>query len=511
MIPFFRSLANRFEINLLFNLAGTGWTALLLLLFIPQYINLMGVEAYGVVGLYLTLQGVLQLFDFGLSPTMNREMARYSVQPERAGEARDFARTVELGYWALGVLIGIAIAVAAHFIATQWVNAKSLPVSVVEQSIILMGVLTILQWPMTLYHGGLMGLQRQPALNALQIVLSTLNNGGAFLVLWLVSPTITAFLIWQIIVNVLRIVLVARLFWRSLPPIDRTPRVNPKLIRPVWHFAAGMSGITLSAIVLSQLDKVILSKLLSLETFGFYTLATVIGNGLTLVITAIFNVIFPRLAALATLGDAEAEKRFYHRAAQVMSVAILPVATLIAFFSFDILLVWTNNPEVARNVAPIAGLLVVGTALNGLMNLPYALQLAHGWTSLGLRLNAFFIILFVPALVWMTNHYGVTGAASMWVILNGVYMVLGVPLTYHRLLKGEVWHWLVEDVCFPLAGATLVTGIGRLLVVSPMPALTGLLTLGSLLLGGFITAGLAAPQVRWWARRQFARVRITHV
>lgn len=505
MIPCFRSLANRFEINLLFNLAGTGWTALLLLLFIPQYINLMGVEAYGVVGLYLTLQGVLQLFDFGLSPTMNREMARYSVQPERAGEARDFARTVELGYWALGLLIGTAIGVAAHFIATQWVNAKSLPVSVVEQSIILMGVLTILQWPMTLYHGGLMGLQRQPALNALQIVLSTLNNGGAFLVLWLVSPTITAFLIWQIMVNALRIVLVARLFWRSLPPIDRKPRINPKLIHPVWHFAAGMSGITLSAIVLSQLDKVILSKLLSLETFGFYTLATVIGNGLTLVITAIFNVIFPRLAALATLGDAEAEKRFYHRAAQVMSVAILPVATLIAFFSFDILLVWTNNPEVARNVAPIAGLLVVGTALNGLMNLPYALQLAHGWTSLGLRLNAFFIILFVPALVWMTNHYGVTGAALMWVILNGIYVVLGAPLTHRRLLNGEMWRWFFDDVLLPCAGAALVVGVGRWFFSPALPTLTAVVALAGLWVGAILAAGLAAAQVRAWAFTRLTR------
>ena len=476
------------------------------LIFIPQYIRLMGIEAFGLVGFYLTLQGVLQIFDLGLSPTMNREMARYSVQAERAGEARDFARTVEIGYWALGVLIGLSFSAAAPLIATRWINAQSLPASTVEQAIALMGVLTILQWPLTLYLGGLMGLQRQVELNVLQIVLSTLNNGGAFLVLLLVAPAITAFLLWQIAVNVVRVALIAFLFWRSLPPAKRAPRIAPHLIRPVWRFAAGMSGITLSALILTQLDKVILSKLLNLEMFGFYTLAAVVGSGLSLLITSIFNVIFPRLAALAALGDAVAEKQFFHRGAQVMSVVVLPIAALIAFFAFDILRLWTGNVEIARNVAPIVILLVIGTALNGLMNLPYALQLAHGWTSLGLRLNAMFIALQVPGLIWMAVEFGAVGAAAVWVILNGIYMLLGVPLTHRRLLIGEARRWLIEDTLVPGVGVLLVVAAGRMWLTSPMPTLATIAALILLLLSAFIAAGLAAQQVRQQAFARLASV-----
>lgn len=510
MKNFWNSLRARIEVKLFANFAGAGWAAFMQLLFIPQYIKLMGMEAFGLVGFYLTLQGVLQVFDLGLSPTMNREMARYSVQAERAGEARDFARTVEIGYWMLGALIGLLFCAAAPFIATRWINAQTLSMSTVEQAIVLMGVLTILQWPLTLYLGGLMGLQRQVEVNTLQIVLSTLNNGGAFLVLLLVSPTITAFLLWQISVNVLRVILLTFLFWHSLPPAKRAPRVNARLIRPVWRFAAGMSGITLSALVLTQLDKVILSKLLSLEMFGVYTLATVVAGGLTLVITSMFNVIFPRLAALAALGDTVAEKQFYHRSAQVMSVVILPIAALIAFFAFDILRLWTGNAQVANNVAPIVALLMIGTALNGLMNLPYALQLAHGWTSLGLRLNAAFIALQIPGLILMTVKYGAVGAAAVWIILNAVYMLLGVPLTHRRLLPGEARRWLINDTLIPCIGALLVIAAGRVLLTTPPPMPLIVVTLALLLLGAFIAAGLAAHQVRElvfarlasaWARR----------
>ena len=41
--------------------AGTGWSALMQIAFIPLYIKFMGIEAYGLVGFYITLQGALQI------------------------------------------------------------------------------------------------------------------------------------------------------------------------------------------------------------------------------------------------------------------------------------------------------------------------------------------------------------------------------------------------------------------------------------------------------------------
>ena len=88
--------------NFVANLTGSGWSAILGLACTPLYVKFLGMEAYGLIGFYLTMNGVIQVLDLGLSPTMTREMARYSALPEKAGEARDFVRTLEIGYWLIG-------------------------------------------------------------------------------------------------------------------------------------------------------------------------------------------------------------------------------------------------------------------------------------------------------------------------------------------------------------------------------------------------------------------------
>src|SRR6266446_1136965 len=107
---------------------------------IPLYIKFMGIEAYGLIGFYLVLQAMLQVLDLGLSPTMNREMARYSVQPGKAEAARDLVRTLEICYWLIGLLIGAGIVSASPWIARHWIHANAIPVRNVMQAVMLMGI-----------------------------------------------------------------------------------------------------------------------------------------------------------------------------------------------------------------------------------------------------------------------------------------------------------------------------------------------------------------------------------
>lgn len=490
---------SRLKINLLANVAGTGGASLMQIAFVPLYIRYMGVEAYGLVGFFVALTGVLQVFDLGFSPTMNREMARSSVQPERAAEARDLARTLEAAYWAIGLAIGAGILLLAPWIATHWVHPATLSVAVVRQAILLMGLLALVQWPLTLYVGGLIGLQRQPLLNALQVGLSALGHCGAVLVLWRLSPTITAFLTWQIVVGTLRLALIALAFWRSVPHAERAAHFNLGRLREIWRFSAGMGGITVTTLILTQADKVILSKLISLQMFGYYTLAGTVGGGVAVIAGPVYNLVFPQLSALVASGNLNAIKRFYHQSAQLMSVIILPVATLLGFFASDILLAWTGTPDVAQNAAPIVSLLALGSALNSVMVLPYSLQLAYGWTGLGVRLNTLFIILLVPLIIVLATRYGPAGAAAVWALLNGLYLVLGAPLTYRRLLTGEGRRWFLEDVLLPALGVVAVLGVARALLPHPMPRLITAGLMPVLLAASMATAALLAGRIRAWA------------
>ena len=143
-------------------------------------------------------------------------------------------------------------------------------------------------------------------------------------------------------------------YWRSffgagLPLGENKAVFQKQLLKGIWRFAAGMSGISILAVILTQLDKIILSKMLSLEMFGYYTLASVVAMSLSRLFTPVFLSIYPRFTQLVSINDQEGLKRLYHKSCQFMSVLILPVAIVIAFFSYEIILLWTQNPITAEN------------------------------------------------------------------------------------------------------------------------------------------------------------------
>jgi len=66
----------RVKRNIAANLAGRGWAILLSFALIPVYIRYLGVEAYGLIGFYLTLTAVATVVDPGFGTTLTREFAR---------------------------------------------------------------------------------------------------------------------------------------------------------------------------------------------------------------------------------------------------------------------------------------------------------------------------------------------------------------------------------------------------------------------------------------------------
>jgi O-antigen/teichoic acid export membrane protein len=463
---------------------------------VPLYIRFLGIEAYGLIGFYLMLQAMLQVLDLGLSPTMNREMARYSVQPEKADEARDLVRTLEVGYWLIGIVIGVALVSASPWVATHWIKAGTIPIRSVREALALMGVLAAFQWPVSFYQGGLMGLHKQVLFNVLRIIAATASNGGAVLILWLVSPTIQAFFLWLVATNAVLVFFWTIFLWKSLPPATRAPQFECRLLRNIGRFAAGMGGIATFSLVLSQADKVVLSRVFSLKVFGYYTIGGLFGAGLVMIVSSLFNIIYPRFSALVARGDEQALVRLYHGATQLLAVFILPLAAVLALFSTEVLQLWTRNSEVARNAGPIASVLVTGSAVNGLMTLPYALQLAYGWTSIGLKITISLTIIVIPALWFMGTHYGPVGAAFVFLGLQIINMLIGLPLTHRRLLRREITRWLLQDVCPPLAASVLVVGLARALITSQMSPLATLATLLAVLLAALTAAVVLTPQIR---------------
>ena len=433
------------------------------LVFIPLYIKFMGIESYGLIGIFATFQVIFGLLDVGLGSTLTREMARLSALPNKEQEMRNLVRTLEVLYWGIAVFVGISIVSLSPFIANHWIKSGQLSPKIIEQALFIMGIVMVFQMPIGFYTGGLIGLEKQVLLNIINVCMSTLRGAGAVLVLWFVSPTVQYFLLWQIVISVINAILLAMYMWRILPHGDNKAVFQRQLLKGIWRFTAGMSGISILAVILTQLDKVILSKILSLEMFGYYMLASMVAMSLGRLFTPIFFSIYPRFTQLVSIDDQDGLIQLYHKCSQFMSVLVLPVAIVVALFSYEIIFLWTQNQTTAERTHLLVSILICGTALNGIMHLPYALQLAFGWTRLSVLKNIIAVILLVPLIIIMTMCYGATGAAIVWLLLNIGYVLIEIPIMHRRLLPQEKLRWYWQDICVPLISGLLLAGLGRLI------------------------------------------------
>ncbi len=448
--------------NVLANFAGKAWAGIFSLAFVPLYIKLMGVEVYGLLGVFMSLSALLSLLDMGLSTTLSRELSRLSALENSEQESRNLVRTFEGVYWGIGILIGISMIILAPLITKYWVNSSSVSSEIVEQALIIMGASIAFQWPGAIYSGGLMGLQRQVELNVIRSIMVTAQHGGAVLVLLYISPSIVLFFLWQSFVGLLTTLILASWLWKLLPKSEWATRFDKELLIKSWRFSAGMTGISLMTILLTQLDKIILSKMLTLEMFGYYMLAFNITNVLVTLVNPVFSAVFPRLSQLV-VGEKEADvSNLYHKGCQLVAIIILPIAATLAFFSQEVLSIWIGSSVVVSNSHLLLSLLIIGTTINALVTLPYTLMLSYGWTRLVFMQNVISVVLLVPLMFWAVGMYGVIGSAIVWIILNSGYIFILIPIMHRRLLKQEMWKWYSIDFALPVMVALIVGYIFRL-------------------------------------------------
>jgi len=452
---------NPLKRNLVANLIGGAWNSALSLLFIPAYLRYLGVEAYGLIGFYATLQAIFGLFDLGLGATLNRSIARLSADPQSQKQQADLLRTFEWIYHSIAVVLGVLLFAGAPAVAHHWVHVQSLPVQQVTTAIRLMAVVSAFQFPFALYQAGLLGLQRHVLLNITTIISSTLRAGGAVLVLMFVSRTIVGFFAWQVIVTALQTAVMFVLIWRILGRIAKA-RFDWKILHGEWRFAANISANSLVGAFITQADKVILSGMAPLKELGYYSVAATVAAALWFIILPVNTAVYPRFAQLLAVKDEAAVAELFHKACQTLALLVLPAGVTLALFAHVVVEVWTGNPITADHAALIVPLLVTGTTLYGLSSVPAYLQFAAGWPQLTLYTNIASAVILVPTTVYAVSLFGAPGAALVWLLVNGAYFV-PATIMFRRLISTERRRWFVRDLGLPLTVATAAGLLARVL------------------------------------------------
>jgi len=428
------------------------------------------------------LQTWLSLVDMGMKPALSREMARYTGGACSLENIWSLFRSIETIVISIAFFIAIIIFFIADWLASDWLQVANLSPSVVSQAFILMGIVVALQFVESLYTSCLAGLQKQVAQNIVISIMATARGFGAVAILMWVSPTIEAFFIWQGVVSLTTVIICRYLAYHFLPLMPSTTVFSWLSLVTIWRYATGMMGGTLLALLLTQVDKIMLSRMLPLDSFGYYVLAGLVASTVAMFTGPIVAAFYPKFTELLASGDIKALHLAYHQSAQLVSVFMGSIAIVLMVFTESLLHIWTNDPVLSAHISLLVTLLVLGNLLNGLMWVPYHMQLAYGWTSLSIKINLLAVLLLLPLLWLIVPRFGAIGAAWLWVGLNSVYIFIGVHLMYRKILQTEKWRWYFHDTFFPL----ITAGTAALLYYSLMPLHLGRIKEFIMVVGAFI-------------------------
>lgn len=496
--------------NIIANYVSQLYVTLVAVVMLPKYLKYMGAEAYGLVAFFALLQAWFQLLDMGLVPTMARQTALFGSGTVTALNFRRLLRSLEGVFFCVAFLGAILLILGADSVAGHWLKVDHLPKEQVVNAIQIMALIAVLRWMGELYRGVISGFERMVWLGAFSSVVATVRFVLVIPFLVWVGSTPTEFFTFQLIVAVVEALVLMRKAYVLLPAVPgNVMGWSWQPLCDVLGFSTAMALASLVWVVVSQTDKLLLSSLLPLADYGWFSLSVLAAGGVLLLTGPIAAALMPRLTALHGQGNDDAMLTMYHQATQWAGLLIWPACVVLAWYAERVLWVWTGNTELAAQAAPTLRLYALGNAAMALGAFPYYLQFAKGQLRLHLLGTGFFVLLLLPCLFWAVGRYGVVGAGWTWLAVNLVYLALWVPLVHARQVRGLHRRWLLHDVA-PIA----VLAMGGALACQWLPwptdrALVGLqllvISLFVLLAGAVGSSWLRAEARHLWRRRYLQR------
>jgi len=487
-----------FRRNLLANYFGQAYVTLIGIVMLPMFIRYMGAEAYGLVGFFTMLQIWFQLLDLGLTPTIARQTACFNGGAIDALSLRRLLRTLEGIFIAIAVVGAAAIAASADAITNQWLNVQQLSPAEVRHAIILMAAIIALRWTSGIYRGAINGFERLVWLNSLNAAIATARFVLVIPVFILVGATPTEFFGFQLAVAAIELAMLVWKTYRLLPPVEKTALVawEWRSLRGVLKFSMAIAFTSSVWVITTQLDKLVLSKMLPLADYAYFTLAVLVANGIMLITGPVSLALMPRLTSLSAKGDEAGMIRLYRSSTQMVAVIAVPVSMILALFSEQVLWAWTGDATVAAKAAPILTLYALGYGFLAIAAFPYYLQFAKGDLKLHLIGNALFITALVPALILATSRYGALGAGYVWLCSNAVYFFCWVPLVHRRFAKGLHAKWLAQDVGIIVLLTVAGAALAHSLVSWPQDRIPTALEITAIGLGVLLAAAAGSSELR---------------
>lgn len=433
--------------NIIANFIGKFWSILSNFLFIPIYISYLGIEGYSLVSFSMVLFGLVAILDAGLSATLSREFA---VVSNKDDEKFRTLRTLESCYFIIIIIIIGFFLIFSNSIVENWLNLTNIDHKTANIAIKIIGLGLGFQLMFRFYIGGLIGLNKQILANSLQVIWGILRNGLVIFVL-MFSDKINYFFAWQAISTVI-LVFVVRLYLIKNINGSRffiLPRIESYVLKRIGKFAFGVLLIIIVAAINTQFDKLIITKFLSIEYLGYYTIAVSLATGITAVVNPISVATLPKLTNFYSAGKKEEALKLFHKVSKYVAVIVFSISAVLIFCSYDIIWLWTGNKELANISGLYLPFLAFGSSMLAMQYLPFNIAMANGYTKINNVLGISSLIVTVPGYYFFVQNMGAIGVAYIYAFSQTIITIFYLYFIGKKFLDSNFYLIYFREFLFP--------------------------------------------------------------
>lgn len=419
-----RHLAGQLLQNIVSNYATMIWMAVLSVVTVPVYLRLLGADQWAIVAACLTMQGFLLLIDIGFSQLLPRALARAFGNAN--AEARCFEVYTRL-YITLG-LVGVVIAqVAVAPAVHHWFKVPSSSVGALAMALRLVTLQFLFQFSNNANIGYWNGVQLQKRGNTRQCLFATARHLVALSSVWLIQRSALSYII--------PFVLFAFVEWLANTWSIRRefrkrgvemPKVQLSEVLLAMKDGGGLTLGILVGMVVSQLDRIVLSTALDLTRYGYYLIVANLGMAFNQLQYPLMRAYFPRIVQ----EEATKSVSVKSRRLLMLGVAVLCILPCLLGFIFapEILQIWLKNADVlAVGVGPFR-LILSAVVLNSVYHVIYQRILARGENSVVVIVNLAVLVTVVGEICLIPGKVGP--------ILGGI---ICISSSATQLFAGCIW------------------------------------------------------------------------
>ncbi len=450
--------------------------AVMTVLVTPLYVSKLGLNLYGIIGIWLVFQAIMNFFDFGLGATLTKEFSTVNLPEGKGFHYSDTLRTIEIVYWGISAICLVLFILITNVFFSEWIDLKFVNIANISTIMLLMYISLFFQFPNILYINGLIGLQRHQLVSVLQIIGNTFKFGVGVLI-FLKKVDLVAFFCAQIIVALLQTFIARFFLWKQISTASSSkPSFNFNIIKKVSNFSKHMALTSLLAVSISNIDRLFVFKLLPAEDLGRYSLAFTATGFLQLAIQPFYRSFFPRYSELFSNDKQVKLEREYFFSNKLISFLIVSLAVICVVFANEIFFVWMG--KIDPSIVLVFRFLIVGIMFSGLGWLPAAFQQAIGWPELHVKMMLLSLVVAIPVLIISIHYFGLFGASFIWLIHGIVDITLGLWIMHKTVLKGKLKQWYLDIFLPPFLYAIPVVLISTLLKPAGLSRITTFVWVG---------------------------------